>query len=75
MVAFFNNHSPRQVLRDQNTFGKKISKGNAYRKIIEFAWREHGPPGRTCTPTTGYFYDKTKILKDYLRVDCFILFY
>ena len=30
-------------------------------QIIEFELRGPGPPGRTCTPTTGYFYDKTKI--------------
>ena len=28
--------------------------------IIEFELRGPGPPGRICTPTTGYFYDKTK---------------
>ena len=26
-------------------------------------------PGRTCTPTTGYFYDTTKISKENLPVD------
>ena len=30
-------------------------------QIIEFELRVLGPPGRTCTPATGYFYDKTKI--------------
>ena len=30
-------------------------------QIIEFELREPGPPGRTCTPTTGYFHAKAKI--------------
>ena len=30
-------------------------------QIIEFKLKGFGPPSRTCTPTTGYFYDKTKI--------------
>ena len=30
-------------------------------QIIEFAFKEPGFPGRTCTPITGYFHDKTKI--------------
>ena len=32
------------------------------------------PSGRTCIPTTGYFHDKTKISKEYLRVDFFIIY-
>ena len=32
--------------------------------IIEFEMRRPGPPGRICTPTTVYFYDKTKISKE-----------
>ena len=31
--------------------------------IIEFKWKGPRPPGRTCTPTTGYFYDKIGICK------------
>ena len=30
-------------------------------QIIEFQSRGPGPPDCTCTPTTGYFHDKTKI--------------
>ena len=30
-------------------------------EIIEFELSGSGPPGRTCSPTTRYFYDKTKI--------------
>ena len=33
-------------------------------QIIEFELRGPGLLGRTCTPTTGYFYDKTKISKE-----------
>ena len=32
-------------------------------QIIELYLRGPGPPGRTCTPITGYFHDKTKSLR------------
>ena len=38
-------------------------------QIIEFELREPGRQSRTCTPTTGYFYDKTNIFKANLRVE------
>ena len=41
--------------------------------IIEFELRGPGPPGRTWTATTVYFYDKTKISKKNLRVDYYLL--
>ena len=37
-------------------------------QIIELQLRGPGPPGLTCTSITGYFYDKTKLLKENLRV-------
>ena len=33
-------------------------------QIIEFESMGPGPSGRTCNPTTDYFYDKTKISKE-----------
>ena len=42
-------------------------------QIIDFEFRGLMPRGRTCTPTTGYFYDKTKIFKKNLRVDYYLL--
>ena len=42
-------------------------------QIIEFQLRGPGPPGRTCTPSTGYFHDKTKISQENLRVDYYLL--
>ena len=39
-------------------------------QIIKFELRA---PGRICTPATGYFYDKTKISKENLRVDYYLL--
>ena len=42
-------------------------------KNFEFDLRGPGRPGRTCTPTTGYFYDKTKLFKENLRVDYYLL--
>ena len=44
-------------------------------KIIEFKLRGLGPLNRTCTPTTGYFYGKTKISKEILRVEYLLLKY
>ena len=37
-------------------------------QIVELQLRGPGPPGPTCTSITGYFHDKTKILKENLRV-------
>ena len=39
-------------------------------QIIELEFRGPQPTGRTCTPITGYFHDKTKISKENLRVVC-----
>ena len=39
--------------------------------IIEFQLRGPGPPGRI--PITGYFYNKTKISKQNLRVNYYFL--
>ena len=38
-------------------------------QIIEFELRMSGPLSRACTPTSGYFYDKTKISRENLRLD------
>ena len=38
-------------------------------QVIELQLRGPGPPGRICTPITGYFHDKTKISKENLRVE------
>ena len=43
-------------------------------QTIELQLRGPGPPGRTYTPTTGCFHDKTKISKENLRVDYYLLF-
>ena len=42
-------------------------------QIFEFERIEPGSPGRTCTPITAYFHDKTKISKENLRVDYYLL--
>ena len=42
-------------------------------QTIELQLRGPGPPGRTYTPITGYFYDKTKISKENFRVDYYLL--
>ena len=40
---------------------------------IEFELRGPGPPGRTCTPTTGQFHDKAKISKENFPVNHYLL--
>ena len=42
-------------------------------QTVELQLRGPGPPGRTFTPLTGYFHDKTKISKENLRVDNYLL--
>ena len=42
-------------------------------RIIELQLRGPGPPGRTCTPITSYFHDKTKISNETPRVDYYLL--
>ena len=42
-------------------------------RIIELQLRGLGPPSRTCTPIAGYFHDETKISKENLRVDYYLL--
>ena len=42
-------------------------------RINELQLREPGPPDQTCTPITAYFYDKTKISKENLQVDYYLL--
>ena len=42
---------------------------NMTEQIIEFELTGTGPPGRTCTPTNGYIYEKAKISLGNLRVD------
>ena len=37
--------------------------------VIEFELRGPGPPERICAPISGYFYDKTKISKENLRLN------
>ena len=42
-------------------------------QTIELQLRGPRPPGRTYTPITGYFHDKTKISKENLQVDYYLL--
>ena len=38
-----------------------------------FELRGLGPPCRICTSITGSFHDKTKISKENIRLDCYLL--
>ena len=49
------------VLLNKIVLKKKSARKMLIEEIINFELRGPGPPGRTCTPTAGYFYDKTKI--------------
>ena len=40
---------------------------------LRLLWRRHWPCSRTCILTTGYFYDKTKIVKANRREDYYLL--
>ena len=42
-------------------------------QIIEFQWRGPGLPDRTCTPVNGYFLDKTKISKEIVQKNYYLL--
>ena len=42
-------------------------------QTIKFEFRELVPLGRICAPAAGYFYDRTKISKENLRVDYYLL--
>ena len=42
-------------------------------QIIELQLRKPEPPGRTCTPITNYFYDKTKISPENHPLDYYLL--
>ena len=42
-------------------------------RMIEFELRGPGPPGRIYNPTTVYFYEKTKICAENLRVNYYLL--
>ena len=44
-------------------------------RIIKLQLRGLGFPGRTCTPITGYFHEKTKIFKENLRQDYYLHIY
>ena len=54
----------------QNT-SKKKEKNRLGGMLIEQILELRGPglPGRTCTPITSYFHDKTIIFMEYIRVD------
>ena len=43
--------------------------------LIEQIFELKGPGlhGRICTPITGWFYDKTIISKENIRLDCYLL--
>ena len=58
----------------QNTFEKNERVEMLMNVIIESELRRPVLSGLTCAPITGYFYDKTKIFKENLRVDyCLLL--
>ena len=61
-----NSHPPRQSLRKKIFFNRLG--GMLIEQIFELR-RPNRPPGRTCSPKTGYFHDKTNISKENLRVD------
>ena len=72
--SFFDNNSPppRQFLCNKIYLKKKCySKGMLIEQIFELI----GPRslGRTCTPVTGCFHDKTIISEENTRLDCYLV--
>ena len=69
----FSISPPTSPVLRAKYFKKKLAMENAdwtnYWTSIEGPWAFW----RTCTPTTGYFHDKTKISKENLRVDFYLL--
>ena len=56
----------------QNTSKKKIAIGQMLiEQINQFELGGPGPPGCTCTTTTGYFHDETKISMENLNENMF----
>ena len=56
----------------QNTLEKLATvRGMLIKQMFEL--RGTGPLGRTCSPITGCFYDKTIISKENIRLDCYLL--
>ena len=76
MVPFLNNNlsPPLQFFRCKLVLKKKknLQGKMLILLIIEFELRGPGPPGRTCTSTTVYFYNKTKLYEENLRVDYYL---
>ena len=73
-VPTWNNNLPpsRKFLRDKKLLKKKLDRENAYWTNY-WIWIEGAlAPGRTCTPKTGYFHDKTKISLANLRVNYYL---
>ena len=52
---------------------KKLAREMLIEQNIKFELKGAWAPGRTCTPKTGYFQDKTKISKANLRVNYYLL--
>ena len=72
--TFFNNNSPppRQFLCYKILFKKiSYSKGNAH--WTEFWIERTWAIGRLYTPITACFLDKTRISKENIRLDCYLL--
>ena len=63
-LQLFASTSP--VLTRQHTFEKKLAREIFSEEIIEFELRGPRPCSCTCTLTTDYFHDKTKMLKENL---------
>ena len=60
------------VFRQKKLLKKKLATVNAHWTNY-WIWNEGpGLPGRTCTPTTGYFHDKTEIFKETFLVDYYL---
>ena len=69
----FSNSPPNSPVFMHKILLKKLAVENVFEQIIELQLSGSGPPGRTCSPITGYFHDKTKVSAENLRVDYYLL--
>ena len=69
VTIYCTNDLPGQFWRTKHL---KKKRKMLIEQIIEIELRGPGPPGRTCNPVTDKLHDKTKILKENLRVDYYL---
>ena len=71
-IGIISSPPPRQVLRDEILLKNKLAREMHIEQINKFGLRRPVPSGHTYASTSGYFYEKTKVTKENLRVDHYL---